>query len=333
MRCLASSLTDIIDVKLTPAQIQEASHFRNSDPALLFYYRHLRDFVVPPGQDPYPALEPAEEWDFIMRTVRTYMRAGCAALALTIGNASVVSSVLAPTNVPQSAHGASNLPVSHPQHKPARSQLFNPPPHPHNNPPPSPRRSTPSSVHHVHKPPHFQSHPPCSTSSRWHRLQCPPHDHDLTHAHHPSKLRIRLCHPCSIILPTVPHQRSQRRISKLPQKQHSRQCSTPSQIHHRRQMVQRSRQCSILSWIRHRSQTVQRVRVVKTQAQRMGLLRHPCSTHSWILSVHVRKDMALHTRRRRHRCWMLSRRSNLLRSRSLRRRRRRVCWMISCRFM
>jgi len=41
--------------------------------------------VVPPGQDPYPPLTPEDEWAFVMKTVRTYMRAGCAALALDLG--------------------------------------------------------------------------------------------------------------------------------------------------------------------------------------------------------------------------------------------------------
>ena len=205
-------MTDIIDVKLTPAQIQEASHFRNSDPALLFYYRQLRNLVVPPGQDPYPALEPAEEWDFIMRTVRTYMRAGCAALALTIGTCPFLPYPLPPssnlTNTPQSAHGASFQPTPHPHHEVALSQLFNPLPRPQNKLLPSLQRSTPSLEHHAHKPLRSPNHHPCSISSQWHHLQCPLHDHDQIHAHPPSKLRTRLFHLCSTTSPTIPHQRS-----------------------------------------------------------------------------------------------------------------------------
>lgn len=40
---------------------------------------------MPPGQEPYPALKPEDEWAFVMQTVRTYTRAGCAALALDLG--------------------------------------------------------------------------------------------------------------------------------------------------------------------------------------------------------------------------------------------------------
>ena len=318
MRCLAGSLIEIIDVKLTPAQIQEALHFRNSDPALLFYYRQLRDLVVPPGQDPYPALEPAEEWDFIMRTVRTYMRAGCAVLALTIGiypRPLVLFPFHHPTSadIPQSAHGASSRPMFRPHHKPAPGRLFNPPLHLHNSPSSNLQPSTPSLGHRAHKPPHFPSHHPCSTSSQWHHQQCPFHDHDQTRAHPLSRLRIRLCRLCLTILPTLLRLPSLRRASKLLQRHPSHQCSTSSQIHLRRQMARMGQS-------------------VRIQAQRMGLRPRPCSTHSWILSALVRKDMALHTHRHRHRCWMPLRRSSLPRSRSLRRKlNRRVCWMISCR--
>jgi hypothetical protein len=83
-------LTTMISVKLTAAQVQQAAHFRNSDPALLSLYRQLRDTTVPPGQQSYPALNVVEEWDFVMKTIRTYIRAGCVALALDTGRVCLI---------------------------------------------------------------------------------------------------------------------------------------------------------------------------------------------------------------------------------------------------
>jgi hypothetical protein len=80
----------MISVKLTAAQVQQAAHFRNSDPALLSLYRQLRDTTVPPGQQSYPALNVVEEWDFVMKTIRTYIRAGCVALALDTGRVCLI---------------------------------------------------------------------------------------------------------------------------------------------------------------------------------------------------------------------------------------------------
>ena len=76
VRALHAPLTSLIHI--SGPQDRQAMSYRNLDPAHLIMYRELRHYV----KSKEDVISPKEEWDFVMKIVRLYIRMGCALLAL-----------------------------------------------------------------------------------------------------------------------------------------------------------------------------------------------------------------------------------------------------------